>query len=42
MAILRNLAINTLRRHGHHNIAAGLHHISYDPFNRQLDLLSIP
>lgn len=42
MATLRNLAINTLRQHGHHNIAAGLRHASYDPFNRPLDLLDIP
>ncbi|MGW7064617.1 transposase [Streptomyces sp. NPDC054904] len=41
MATLRNLAINTLRRHGHRNIAAGLRHVSYDPFNRPLDLLDI-
>ncbi|WP_327285634.1 ISAs1 family transposase [Streptomyces sp. NBC_01205] len=34
MATLRNLAINTLREHGHRNIAAGLRHVSYDPFNR--------
>ncbi|WP_329449183.1 ISAs1 family transposase (plasmid) [Streptomyces sp. NBC_01426] len=42
MAALRNLAINTLRQHGHRNIAAGLRHASYDPFNRPLDLLNIP
>ncbi|MBT2459155.1 transposase [Streptomyces sp. ISL-86] len=42
MATLRNLAINTLRQHGHRNIAAGLRHVSYDPFNRPLDLLNIP
>ncbi|MFD5513725.1 ISAs1 family transposase [Streptomyces sp. NPDC127051] len=42
MATLRNLAINTLRQHGHHNIAAGLRHASYDPFNRPLNLLNIP
>ncbi|MEU4587759.1 transposase [Kitasatospora aureofaciens] len=42
MAALRNLAINTLRRHGHRNIAAGLRHVSYDPFSRPLDLLDIP
>ncbi|MBV6699500.1 hypothetical protein KV557_20775 [Kitasatospora aureofaciens] len=41
MATLRNLAINTLRKHGHRNIAAGLRHVSYDPFNRPLDLLGI-
>ncbi|GGV03384.1 ISAs1 family transposase [Streptomyces albospinus] len=42
MAALRNLAINTLREHGHRNIAAGLRHVSYDPFTRPLDLLDIP
>ncbi|MET9611931.1 ISAs1 family transposase [Kitasatospora indigofera] len=42
MATLRNLAINTLREHGHRNIAAGLRHVSYDPFNRPLDFLNIP
>ncbi|MFD9360178.1 ISAs1 family transposase [Streptomyces sp. NPDC060031] len=42
MATLRNLAINTLRQQGHRNIAAGLRHVSYDPFNRPLDLLNIP
>lgn len=42
MATLRNLAINTLRQHGHRNIAAGLRHVSYDPFRRPLDLLNIP
>ncbi|MEU9992632.1 ISAs1 family transposase [Streptomyces sp. NPDC048045] len=42
MATLRNLAINTLREHGHRNIAAGLRHVSYDPFNRPLDPLDIP
>jgi predicted transposase YbfD/YdcC len=41
MATLRNLAINTLRQHGHHNIAAGLRHTSYEPFSRPLDLLGI-
>ncbi|KJK58016.1 ISAs1 family transposase, partial [Saccharothrix sp. ST-888] len=41
MATLRNLAINTLRQYGHRNIAAGLRHVSYDPFNRPLDLLGI-
>lgn len=39
MATLRNLAINTLRAAGHHNIAAGLRHASYEPFTRPLDLL---
>lgn len=42
MAALRNLAINTLRRHGHRSIAAGLRHVSYEPFTRPLDLLDIP
>ncbi|MGE7439491.1 hypothetical protein [Kitasatospora sp. NPDC001175] len=41
MATLRNLAINTLRQHGHCNIAAGLRHASYEPFGRPLDLLGI-
>ncbi|MFD5463946.1 ISAs1 family transposase [Kitasatospora sp. NPDC127059] len=41
MATLRNLAINTLRRHGHRNIAAGLRHASYEPFSRPLDLLGL-
>ncbi|MBC3842122.1 ISAs1 family transposase [Streptacidiphilus sp. 4-A2] len=41
MATLRNLAINTLRDAGHSNIAAGLRHASYEPFNRPLDLLGI-
>ncbi|MFF3159376.1 hypothetical protein [Streptomyces sp. NPDC057910] len=42
MATLRNLAINTLRQHGHRNIAAGRRHVSYDAFKRPLDLLNIP
>ncbi|MEU0185795.1 hypothetical protein ABZ312_32195 [Streptomyces sp. NPDC006207] len=42
MATLRNLAINALRAAGHRNIAAGLRHASYDPFNRPLDLPNIP
>ncbi|WP_051942396.1 DDE transposase family protein [Streptacidiphilus rugosus] len=42
MATLRNLAIHTLRDHGHAGIAAGLHHISHEPFTRPLDLLNIP
>ncbi|MFE9255130.1 ISAs1 family transposase [Streptomyces sp. NPDC006879] len=42
MATLRNLTINTLRQHGHRNIAASLRHASYDPVNRPLDLLNIP
>ncbi|MDH6580884.1 ISAs1 family transposase [Kitasatospora sp. MAP5-34] len=41
MATLRNLAINTLRQHGHRNIAAGLRRASYEPFSRPLDLLGI-
>ncbi|MFJ1706635.1 ISAs1 family transposase [Kitasatospora sp. NPDC088346] len=41
MATLRNLAINTLRAAGHRNIAAGLRHVSYQPFTRPLDLLGI-
>ena len=41
MATLRNLAINKLREHGHTNIAAGLREMSYEPFTRPLDLLSI-
>jgi predicted transposase YbfD/YdcC len=42
MATLRNLAINTLRGHGHTSIAAGLRHVSYESFTRPLDLLHIP
>ncbi|MCX5215846.1 ISAs1 family transposase [Kitasatospora sp. NBC_00240] len=42
MATLRNLAINTLRDHGHASITAGLRHVSYEPFTRPLDLLDIP
>ncbi|MGW2206972.1 ISAs1 family transposase [Streptomyces sp. NPDC001774] len=42
MATLRNLAINTLRDAGHHNIAAGLRETSYTPFTRPLDLLGLP
>ncbi|MEV6209069.1 ISAs1 family transposase [Kitasatospora sp. NPDC051914] len=42
MATLRNLAINTLRDHGHTSIAAGLRHVSYESFTRPLDLLHIP
>ncbi|MFB7592795.1 ISAs1 family transposase [Streptomyces sp. NPDC056169] len=41
MATLRNLAINALRTAGHRNIAAGLLHVSYEPFTRPLDLLGI-
>ncbi|MFD5514372.1 hypothetical protein ACFWIB_43045 [Streptomyces sp. NPDC127051] len=42
MATLRNLAINTLRDTGHHNIAAGLREVSYTPFVHPLDLLGLP
>ncbi|MFI1524022.1 hypothetical protein [Kitasatospora cineracea] len=42
MATLRNPAINTLRKHGRRNIAAGLPHVSCDPFTRPPDLLNIP
>ncbi|KPI21055.1 transposase IS4 family protein [Actinobacteria bacterium OV450] len=42
MATLRNLAINTLRDAGHHNIAAGLRETSYTPFTLPLDLLGLP
>ncbi|MGP3691746.1 ISAs1 family transposase [Streptomyces sp. IBSNAI002] len=42
LATLRNLAINTLRDAGHHNIAAGLREVSYTPFTRPLDLLGLP
>ncbi|WP_431045366.1 ISAs1 family transposase [Streptomyces sp. P1-3] len=41
MATLRNLAVSTLRRAGHQNIAAALRHVSYQPFTRPLDLLGI-
>ncbi|MFI6449863.1 site-specific integrase [Kitasatospora sp. NPDC050543] len=41
LATLRNLTINALRAAGHHNIAAGLRHASYEPFIRPLDLLGI-
>ncbi|MGX8904729.1 hypothetical protein ACR820_05725 [Streptomyces netropsis] len=41
MATLRNLAINTLREHGHSSIAAGLREMSYEPFIRPLNLLGI-
>lgn len=41
MATLRNLAINTLRAAGHHNIAAGLRHTAYEPSTRPLELLGI-
>ncbi|MGY9066866.1 hypothetical protein [Streptomyces sp. CAS3] len=39
---LCNLAINTLREAGHHNIAAGLREVSYTPFTRPLDILGLP
>ncbi|WP_372412102.1 hypothetical protein [Streptomyces luteireticuli] len=42
MATLRNLAISTLRTTGHRNIAAGLHHLSYQPHTRPLDLTTLP
>ncbi|MGP3690537.1 ISAs1 family transposase [Streptomyces sp. IBSNAI002] len=42
MATLRNLAINTLRDAGHHNIAAGLRETSDTPFTHPLDLLGLP
>ncbi|KPI19839.1 hypothetical protein OV450_7819 [Actinobacteria bacterium OV450] len=42
MATLRNLAINTLRDAGHHNIAAGLRETPYTPFTLPLDLLGLP
>ncbi|MFI0206558.1 MULTISPECIES: hypothetical protein [Streptomyces] len=42
MATLRNLAINTLRDHGHTSIAAGLSRVSYESFTRPLNLLHIP
>ncbi|MGW6413448.1 hypothetical protein ACWF95_41535 [Streptomyces vinaceus] len=38
----RNLAINTLRDAGHHNIATRLREVSYTPFTRPLDLLGLP
>ncbi|MBO3675730.1 hypothetical protein J5X86_11955 [Streptomyces sp. NEAU-YJ-81] len=41
MATLRNLAVSTLRRAGHQNIAAALRHVSSQPFSRPLDLLGI-
>lgn len=41
MATLRNQAVNVLRENGHTNIAAGRRHVSYDPFNRPLNLLGI-
>ncbi|CAM5699040.1 Transposase IS4-like domain-containing protein OS=Streptomyces canus OX=58343 GN=AQI96_40365 PE=4 SV=1 [Streptomyces canus] len=41
MATLRNQAVNVLRKNGHTYIAAGRRHVSYDPFNRPLDLRGI-
>lgn len=41
IATLRNLAINTLRTAGHTSIAAGLRTVSYAPFTRPLNLLSL-
>ncbi|WP_222109790.1 hypothetical protein [Streptomyces cupreus] len=42
MATLRNYANGTLRRAGHHNIAAALRHVSYRPHTRPLDLIGLP
>ena len=41
MATLRSFAINRLRAAGHHNIAAGLREMSYEPFTRLLTLLGL-
>ena len=41
MATLRSFAINCLRAAGHHNIAAGLREMSYEPFTRPLALLGL-
>lgn len=41
MATLRSFAINRLRATGHHNIAAGLREMSYEPFTRPLTLLGL-
>jgi hypothetical protein len=41
MATLRGFAINCLRAAGHHNIAAGLREMSYEPFTRPLALLGL-
>lgn len=41
MATLRSFAINCLRAAGHHNIAAGLREMSYEPFTRPLTLLGL-
>jgi hypothetical protein len=38
---LRSFAINCLRAAGHHNIAAGLREMSYEPFPRPLALLGL-
>ncbi|MFF3460681.1 ISAs1 family transposase, partial [Streptomyces sp. NPDC002730] len=42
MATLRSFAINQLRAAGHTNTAAGLREMSYDPFNRPLELIGLP
>ncbi|MFD9226172.1 hypothetical protein ACFWDI_40725 [Streptomyces sp. NPDC060064] len=42
MATLRNVAINTLRPAGHHNITAPLRHNSYQSHSRPLDLNGPP
>lgn len=41
MATLRSFAINCLRAASHHNIAAGLREMSYEPFTRPLALLGL-
>ncbi|MGW2740988.1 ISAs1 family transposase [Streptomyces sp. NPDC001450] len=41
MATLRSFAIDCLRAVGHHNIAAGLREMSYEPFTRPLGLLGL-
>jgi hypothetical protein len=41
MATLCNQTVNVLRKNGHTNVAAGRRHVSYNPFNRPLDLLGI-
>ncbi|MFG3055524.1 ISAs1 family transposase [Kitasatospora sp. NPDC048239] len=42
MATLRNAALNHLRADGATNIAAAVRDVSYEPFNKPLDLLGIP
>lgn len=42
MATLRNFAINKLRTAGHARIAPAVRDMSYQPFTRPLDLLSLP